>query len=314
MIQVSGLKARYPGKQGAGRDALRGLDLELKTGRIYALLGPNGAGKTTFLRCLTGLMRPASGSLRVLGTEVSGTFPPDLFKRLGVLMESPNGYPRMTAREYLLFFAGFYPVENPARRIEELIAAFELEAPGTRIGKLSQGNKRKVQLMRSLLHKPALVLWDEPTEHLDPRAQRLVLNYLRRYVAAGAAALITSHRLEQMEETADEYGFLKGGLMRHALSREELSRFIVGAEIEGAGTLSAEAAGDLTLRLESLQRLPPDELRLGSWGFRLQGGNVLETLPDLIETLVQCGARILRVEPRARTLEDLYRHHVEDAL
>ncbi len=326
MIQVSNLHARYspsiprrgrpptfPLRGIEGAEALRGLDLEVKPGRIYALLGPNGAGKTTLLRCLTGLLRPTSGSLQVLDNELLNEFPPELFHRVGVLMESPNAYARMTTNEYLNFLAGFYTIDNPAARIEELAAAFELESLSTRIGKLSQGNKRKVQLMRSLLHRPPLVLWDEPTEHLDPRAQRLVLSHLRRYVSAGNAALVTSHRLEQMEDIADDYGFLKRGLMVHALSRQDLSKNVESAEVEGTGTLDASVVDALSIRFDSLQVLPPQQLRLGTWGIRIRDKTILTSLSDVLSSLIQSGGKILRAEPHSRSLEDLYRHYVEDA-
>ena len=309
MIRVSNLRARY---SPAGGEALHGLDLEVKPGRIYALLGPNGAGKTTLLRCLVGLLQPASGSLQILDNELSNGFPPELFHRVGILMESPNAYARMTTTEYLNFFAEFYSIENPRARIAELAAAFELESLSTRTGKLSQGNKRKVQLMRSLLHHPPIVLWDEPTEHLDPRAQRLVLSHLRRYVSAGNAALVTSHRLEQMEDIADDYGFLKRGVMVHALSREDLSRSVESAEIEGTGTLESSVVDALSLRFGSIQMLSANQLRLGTWGLRFRDKTILTALPDVIRALVQSDGQILRVEPNTRSLEDLYRHYVED--
>src|SRR3989338_5738692 len=105
IIRIEKLRARYPGGDPAAY-ALDGLDLEVHPGRIYALLGPNGAGKTTLLRCLAGLLRPASGSLRVLDAGIGDSFPPGLLRRMGVLLESPEAYGRMTAEEYLLFFAG----------------------------------------------------------------------------------------------------------------------------------------------------------------------------------------------------------------
>jgi len=336
-LRITALRVRYIGHTdkssrfskagiddaGNHKEALRGLDLEVKPGRIYALLGPNGAGKTTLLRCLTGLLCPTSGSLQILGTEIAGessaskTFPDNLRNQMGVLIESPAAYGRMTAREYLRFFAGFYSPEiSPANieaRIQELAAAFELESLTVRIGKLSQGNRQKVQLMRSLLHHPRLVLWDEPTEHLDPRAQRLVLAHLRAYVAAGASALVTSHRLEQMEDTAHDYGFLRRGALVHSLSHEQLSATLDEVEIEGLGSLDNAVVEDFSLRFEHASVLSPNTLRVGQWGLRLRSQGMLHALPDVIHTLMQSGGRVARVEPMGRSLESLYRHYVEDA-
>ncbi len=309
MIRVDQLHARY--SKGEGADALRELDLEVKPGRIYALLGPNGAGKTTLLRCLTGLLPPASGSMRILGVEIRETFPRELLRRMGVLLESPGAYGRMTAEDYLNFFAGFHLPGNPSVRIRELAQAFELESLDIRIAKLSQGNRRKVQLMRSLLHHPALVLWDEPTEHLDPGAQRRVLSHLRTYVSRGASALVTSHRLEQMEEWADEYGFLRQGGIVHTLSRASLGANVEEAEIEGAGAVAA-VQNLVTARFASAEAIPPEQLHQGSWGFRLRGREVAATLPDFVEAAVRAGARVLRAEPKRSSLESLYRRFVEE--
>jgi ABC-2 type transport system ATP-binding protein len=312
-LRISGLRARYPGRTSG--EALRGLDLELEAGSVYALLGPNGAGKTSLLRCLTGILRPASGSIRVLGVEAATRYPPELLRRLGVLVESPAAYGRMTAREYLRYFTGFYFPEDPETRIGELAAAFEFDGLATRVGRLSQGNRRKVQLLRSLLHGPELVLWDEPTEHLDPRAQRLALEALRRHVAAGATALITSHRLEQMQDFADVFGFLRDGRVTLALRREVLAGQADEAEIEGQGGIDSPACAALRARLGSdCEPLPPPGAGDGeNWILRLRGKEAAATLSEWVDAVVRGGGRVLRAAPRRNTLESLYRRHVEDS-
>ena len=225
--------------------------------------------------------------------------------------ESPEAYVKMTAAEYLKFFAGFYAVENIPHRIEELASTFELESLSKRVGKMSQGNRRKVQLMRSLLHRPQLVLWDEPTEHLDPRAQRIALACLRESVSMGATALITSHRLEQMQEFADDFSFLRQGSIVHSLSRETLESSVDEVEIEGVGPLDDSIKTVLTQRFSSLELLSARNLTTGEWGIRLRSANLATSIPDVVQTLVQGGARILRVEPQGHSLETLYQHHVE---
>ena len=312
-LRVSKLYASYSGLPGG--DALRGLSLELKPGSILALLGSNGAGKTTLLRCLTGLLPPVSGSVEVLDTEVANEFPPRLLSRMGVLLESPGGYARMTVEEYLRFFASFYPVPIPPGRIQELAKVFEFQDLSERIDKLSQGNRRKVQLIRSLLHRPRLVLWDEPTEHLDPGTQRRALAHLREYVATGASALITSHRLEQMEEWADSFAFIKRGMVVHHGTRSDLHAGGDDAEIEGLETLKEAAL--ISLHAIAAKHglecaaLSPAELRLGQWGFHLRGPKAVEALPEFIESAVLAGGRVIRAAPRRRSLESLYRRHVE---
>ncbi len=310
-LAVADLHAGYPGRA-AAPEALRGVSLAIRPGRIYALLGPNGAGKTTLLRCLTGLLHPASGSIRLLGTEVRSGMPPALLGRLGVLLESPGAYDRLNAREYLRFFAGFYAIPHPEQRLEALAAALELESLSLRLGKLSQGNRRKVQLMRSLLHSPPLALWDEPTEYLDPRAQRLALDLLRAHVSQGATALVTSHRLEQMQEWADTYGFLRGGRLLHTEDRTQLDAAVDAAELEVADAFDADAASaEIAAHFRSVCAVSPAVAGL-RWIATLRGPDAAEALPHLVAFAVRGGGRVLRAEPKRRTLESLYRHTVEE--
>jgi ABC-type multidrug transport system ATPase subunit len=231
-LSARGLTVTFPGKPAPVR-ALDGVDLEIPKGALFVLLGPNGAGKTTLMRCITGLVRPEGGSLSVLGAPASGrpgtsgkaarTGDRHSLARIGVLIENPGVYGRLSVREYLGFFGSFYRMPALGDRIRDLCARFGLETGGRPVSKLSQGNRQKLQLVRSLLHDPDLLLWDEPTDHLDPEAQREVLGYLRSYLeSGGATALVATHRLEQMENVASHFGFLRRGRLVRAGARGEI--------------------------------------------------------------------------------------------
>jgi ABC-2 type transport system ATP-binding protein len=310
VIACRNLQVTFRSKAGPV-EALRGLDLDVPRGALYVLLGPNGAGKTTLMRCITGLVRPTGGSIEVLG-GADGQERRRL-ARLGVLIENPGQYGRLDAREYLSFFASFYAIAEPQARIRELCALFGLELDGKPTGKLSQGNRQKLQLARSLLHRPELLLWDEPTDHLDPASQREVLSYLRRYLAeSGATALVATHRLEQMEAVASHFGFLARGSLLASGER--------AAILEGTGEESARA------RLGFARAVRSEELAWLGTAFAarvmavpgepeaadISAPDLRRRMPEIISALVGHGLPLASAEPRRDSLADVYHRLVGD--
>ena len=289
-------------------DALRGLDLDIPQGSLFALLGPNGAGKTTLMRCITGLVEPTGGSISVFGAR-GGTRA--RLARMGVLIENPGLYGRLDAFEYLSFFASFYAVPDPRERIRGLCGELGLDLDGKPVAKLSQGNRQKLQLARSLLHRPELLLWDEPTDHLDPVSQRAVLAYLRGYLAgSGATALVATHRLEQLETVATHFGFLAQGGLRGAGDR-------AGILENGAGPGGRARLGfSRPVRPEELawlaefparaEPIPGEDLFL-----HVTGPDLRERMPELIKALVERGLPLSSAEPYRTTLADVYQRLVE---
>jgi ABC-type multidrug transport system ATPase subunit len=315
-VSCRNLRVTFPGKSGPV-EALRGVDLDIAKGSLFVLLGPNGAGKTTLMRCITGLVAPTSGSLSVAGGgdgggEVGGkSGGRSRLSRLGVLIENPGLYSRLDAREYLAFFASFYGLTDAdARaRIGEVCREFGIPLDGKPCGKLSQGNRQKLHLARSLLHKPELLLWDEPTDHLDPESQRDVLGYLRRYLAgAGATALVATHRLEQMEGVGTHFGFLAQGALRASGAR---------ASILGA-------AGPGRVRLGFAVPVPGAEIDWLASSFRLavipvpgdplaveiEAADLAPRMPALLKAVVERGLPLASAEPRRATLAEAYQRHL----
>jgi ABC-2 type transport system ATP-binding protein len=299
-VSARNLSVTFPGKP-APVEALRGVDLEIPSGSLFVLLGANGAGKTTLMRCITGLVHPARGSLEVLGAR-----PPDglngdrrALGRIGVLIENPGTYGRLNVGEYLSFFGSFYGVADLDARIRALCAQFGLEAGGKRVGKLSQGNRQKLQLIRSLLHDPELLLWDEPTDHLDPEAQREVLGYLRGYLGrTGATALVATHRLEQMENVASHFGFLRRGRVVKAGTREAI--------LEAAGG-GARIRFARELRAGELDFLGGEyRVAMGGDAVDITGAALPGALPALIKALVLRDLPVAWVEPLRAGLGETY--------
>jgi ABC-2 type transport system ATP-binding protein len=312
LIATRGLRVTFVSKKQTV-EALRGIDLAIPKGALFALLGPNGAGKTTLMRCITGLARPTGGSLEVLGEAVDPEGPGAAaararLARMGILIENPGVYGRLDAREYLSFFASFYRISDAAARIRELCGELGLELDAKPVAKLSQGNRQKLQLARSLLHSPDLLLWDEPTDHLDPASQRDVLAYLRSYLAAsGATALVATHRLEQMENVGSHFGFLSQGRLLAAGPRE---RILGGPEADGArlGFARPVAPEDLAWLASAFSaRLEPAD---APHAYDMSGPDLRERMPAIIRAAVERGLPLASAEPRRASLSDVYQRWV----
>jgi ABC-2 type transport system ATP-binding protein len=304
VVEAVDLHVSFPSRRGTV-EALRGVDLAVPRGSLYILLGPNGAGKTTLMRSIASLLRPGRGTLRVFGEEGAGDGEEGRaarLRRVGVLIENPGTYGRLDAREYLSFFGSFYGVADLGARIDELCAGFGLALDRKPVAKLSQGNRQKLQLVRSLLHSPELLLWDEPTDHLDPEAQARVLAYLQGYLEkGGGTALVATHRLEQMEGAATHFGFLRRGRLALAGTREAVldgdgrrariafARAVAAEEIEGP-------ARDLGLLAEA---------EAGSAAL-FSGPALQDRLPGLVKALALRDLPILAVTPVRPTLAEVY--------
>jgi ABC-2 type transport system ATP-binding protein len=311
-VSCRNLRVTFPGKTGPV-EALRGVDLDIAKGSLFVLLGPNGAGKTTLMRCITGLVAPTSGALSVAGGEGGKSGEGGgraRLSHLGVLIENPGLYSRLDAREYLAFFASFYGLDDARGRIAEICGEFGIPLDGKPCGKLSQGNRQKLHLARSLLHRPALLLWDEPTDHLDPESQRDVLGYLRRYLAeAGATALVATHRLEQMEGVGTHFGFLAQGSLRASGARASILGASAGPDRARLGFAvplpDAERAWlGSEFRLEA-HPVPGDPLAI-----EIEAGDLAPRMPALLKAVVERGLPLASAEPLRATLAEAYRRHL----
>ncbi|MBW8886929.1 MAG: ABC transporter ATP-binding protein [Fibrobacteres bacterium] len=302
-VSCRNLHVTFPGKTGPV-EALGGVDLDIPKGSLFVLLGPNGAGKTTLMRCITGLVKPTSGSIAVLGSSDGGDR--SRLARLGVLIENPGVYGRLSAREYLSFFASFYGLADAGDRIDGICREFGIPLDGKPCGKLSQGNRQKLHLARSLLHRPELLLWDEPTDHLDPDSQREVLGYLGRYLAeAGATALVATHRLEQMEAVATHFGFLAQGALRAAGERAAILGAAGGpARVRLGFAAPAQAADRAWMETAFSARVttvPGDALALEA-----EAEGLFDRMPALLRAVVERGLLLASAEPIRPTLADAY--------
>jgi ABC-2 type transport system ATP-binding protein len=292
-VEAVGLVKRY-GNARTGKTALAGLDLTVRRGEVFGLLGPNGAGKTTTVRMLLDLIRPTSGSLRVLGADPRGNA--GLRRRIGYLAGDFRIDGRRTGRETLSYL-GDLRGGVPAARITELAERLDLDLT-RRVAALSKGNRQKVGLVQAFMHRPELLVLDEPTSGLDPFLQQQFVEMVQEASAQGQTVFMSSHVMSEVQQTCRRVGIVREGELVTVADVEELRRSAHRRiEITFASAVDATA----------FQRLP--QLRNATVTGTPDGGSVLRALlvgsPD---TLVKAAARfettgLLAEEPE---LEEIF--------
>jgi len=193
--------------------AVNNMNLTIPVGEIFALLGPNGSGKSTTLKMLLGLLQPTAGSINVLGIDVQKD-PVAVKKQVGYVPESPDVYEFLTGLEYLDFIADIYglPTSEKQQRINEYLKALQLEGrEGDMINSYSDGMKKKISLISAFLHRPKLLILDEPLNALDPRSARIVKDYLQSLKKQGITTILSTHVLEIAEAVCDRIGIMYQG-------------------------------------------------------------------------------------------------------
>jgi ABC-2 type transport system ATP-binding protein/sodium transport system ATP-binding protein len=213
MIQVEGLTRRFELPEGGEVLAVDNLSFSAAPGEVYGLLGPNGAGKTTTLRMLLGLLRPNAGRALVAGYD-SRRHPDEVKRRVGWVYANTGIYPNLTVRETLLFFADLYGVPaaeagDEAARLAHLMEITDLLS--RRCGTLSTGQRQRLNLARALIHRPPVLLLDEPTDGLDVLGSQVVAEFVAHARGEGKAVILTTHRLEEAERLCDRFGLLHKG-------------------------------------------------------------------------------------------------------
>jgi ABC-2 type transport system ATP-binding protein len=219
MIELRDLTKRY-----GGFTAVDSISLTIPRGELYGFLGPNGAGKTTTMRMIAGILRPTSGSIEVAGIDLQ-RHPLEAKAKLGFIPDRPFVYDKLTGGEFLRFVAGLYGQEGKdvAARIDELLELFELLPWKDELTEsYSHGMRQKLIISSALVHRPEVIVVDEPMIGLDPRSARLLKDLLREFVTRGGTVLMSTHTLEVAEAMCDRIAIIQGGRIAAAGTMDEL--------------------------------------------------------------------------------------------
>ena len=225
MIEIRALTKRY-----GSFTAVDGIDLSVPQGEVYGFLGPNGAGKTTTMRMIAGILRPTSGSVRVAGIDLL-VDPVGAKSKLGFIPDRPFIYEKLTGTEFLRFVAGLYDQEGPQieHRGRELLALFDLEEwRDELVESYSHGMRQKLIISSAFIHRPAVIVVDEPMVGLDPKSAKILKDLFREYVRRGHTIMMSTHTLEVAETMCDRIGIIQGGKIRASGTMEELRRDVAG--------------------------------------------------------------------------------------
>jgi ABC-2 type transport system ATP-binding protein len=277
--------------------ALDGVSLDIAEGEFFGLLGPNGAGKTTLISCLAGLARPDCGTLTVLGRDVVADYR-EARRLLGVVPQELVFDPFFTVRETLRFQSGYFGIRNNDAWIAEILANLDLtDKADTNMRRLSGGMKRRVLVAQALVHKPPVIVLDEPTAGVDVELRQGLWQFIRRLNGEGHTIILTTHYLEEAEALCGRIAMLQKGrvvaldstenLLRefsgHAMSLRLPGGAILPAALTGMG--SAQADGSWLLSLPDFSTVERVLATLREAGIAIEDMRL--SPPDLEEAFVR---------------------------
>src|SRR5207253_10924364 len=206
--------------------AVDAINLAVPRGQLFGFLGPNGAGKTTTLRIIAGILRPTSGSVHIAGVDIAAD-PIAAKTKMGFIPDRPFIYEKLTGAEFLRFVAGLYNQEGPQveHRARELLALFDLEEwRDELVESYHHGMRQKLIISSAFVHRPDVIVVDEPMVGLDPKAAKILKDLFREYTRRGHTIMMSTHTLEVAQALCDRIAIIQGGKLRACGTMEELRR------------------------------------------------------------------------------------------
>lgn len=297
VIQTEGLTKRFDDLV-----AVDNLNIHVEKGEIYGFLGPNGAGKTTTIMMLLGLVKPTAGRIKLFGKDLSEDYF-NIKRRVGVLSEFHYLYDDMTAVEYLRFFGELYGVEDIDNRIKEVLGLVNLyDRRNELLGGYSKGMKQKFSLARTLLHKPDILILDEPVSSLDPHGIKEVRDILLEENKKGTTMLISSHILSEIERTCHRVAIIHKGKLVAQDTMDDLRRRLT-EEVELY--ITVEGLNDEIVN--SLRELPfVRSLSVEGQTITLKMDTDKDYRGELSRKIVDLGGVVLDMRRHEMTLEEAF--------
>jgi len=291
-IRVEALtKAYHP--FGAVRPVLKGIDLAIAPGEVVGLIGPNGAGKTTLMSCIVGFLNPDTGSITIDGRSNDDL---DVRRRTGFVPERMNFDRRASGGAFLRYMARLagVPRNRVHDRVDELLTRLGLaDAENKRLSQYSRGMLQRIGMAQALMLDPDFLFLDEPTSGLDPNGVFLVRDLIAEEKARGAAILLNSHQLAEVEKVCDRVLFLKGGVIARAESLRELAKILIAITLlEGSyDAASVASAAGAVVKDNVITTYVATEADVA----------------QLVTRIVGTGAGVIDVRRRTADLESIFR-------
>ena len=295
------ISVRQVAKRYGSVEALAGIDLTVEQGEFFALLGPNGAGKTTLISALAGLVRPDRGSIAIMGCDVAADYR-NARRQLGVVPQELVFDPFFSVRETLRLQSGYFGLRDNDAWIEEILTHLDLQAKAdTNMRALSGGMKRRVLVAQALVHRPPVIVLDEPTAGVDVELRQTLWQFIRRLNRDGHTIVLTTHYLEEAENLCSRIAMLRAGR-------------IVALD-STANLLRRFSSHTLTFRLGPGPGLP--EILAGrvaqhenNWSLSFASAGELE---PLLAVLRQAGCALEDLEVGKPELEEVFIRLMQDA-
>jgi ABC-2 type transport system ATP-binding protein len=292
--------------------AVDGVSFRIARGETYGLLGPNGAGKTTTISVVAGLIPATSGSVSIVGHTMSGD-DVEPKRHIGLVPQDLAIYPELSARENLMFFGrlqGLHGAELKSRvgQVLELIGLSDRAKEATK--QFSGGMKRRLNIGVGLLHRPTLLILDEPTVGVDPQSRNAILESVEALSTEGMAVLYTTHYMEEAERLCDRVGIIDSGRIQAEGTQDELIRLTGGVD-----TIRLVGAGDVARAAQALDPLPAVErMEHDRREVRLTVRDAPTAVATVVNTATSAGMSLSDVEIARPDLESVFLHLTGKAL
>jgi ABC-2 type transport system ATP-binding protein len=299
MIEMHGLRREY-----GDVVAVRDLEVSIPAGEVYGLIGPNGAGKTTIIRMACGLLTPTAGSVTIVGVDVHQN-PEAAQSHIGYLSDFFSVYEDLKVWEYLDYFGRAYkmPAAQLSARIDEVIQQVGLEVKRDTLNRgLSRGMKQRLGIARAIIHKPKVLLLDEPASGLDPKARADLRNLLLALRAEGTTVVISSHILPDLEGFCTSIGVMERGQMVRSGTIEAITS--LESQHYTIVRMSWLGEGPIEQILRSIEGVSDIAIRESEGVFRFAGSD--DELAALLQQLIAQGIRVLSFGEVKQTIEELY--------
>ena len=294
-ISFQSVSKAYPSPRGPSHNAFMALDgvsLDIEQGEFFGLLGPNGAGETTMISILAGLTRATSGRVTVLGSDVQADYA-QARRKLGVVPQELVFDPFFNVREALLFQSGYFGVRNNGAWIDELLESLGLaDKAGSNMRQLSGGMKRRMLVAQALVHKPPVIVLDEPTAGVDVELRQTLWHFIAKLNKQGSTVLLTTHYLEEAEALCGRIAMLKSG---RVVALDRTSELL-------------KAASSNVLRFKLDAELPPElaaKARITGRIVQFPAHDALE-IENYLGAVRMAGLHAEDVEIRKADLEDVF--------